>query len=110
MGFMPILAHPERVEALQREPAEIDRLIEMGVKLQLNSWCLAEPMDSPLFQTATRLMREQKYFLMGTDCHNSHTLRPRLRGVEIAVELFGESVVEKLTVTNPGLLMKKHRP
>jgi protein-tyrosine phosphatase len=46
-GFELILAHPERITALQMDEPVLNRLTELGVKLQLNSWCLTEPRGAP---------------------------------------------------------------
>jgi protein-tyrosine phosphatase len=104
-GFELILAHPERIEALQREERALDRLSELGVRLQLNSWCLAEPRGDRRREMAERLLKEGRYFLIGTDLHRPAGMAARLKGLAVAEELVGVREVERLTVENPRGLM-----
>jgi protein-tyrosine phosphatase len=104
-GIQPILGHPERIRALQNNPEAIDRLSELGVLLQLNSYCLAEAPDSRMFQTAKRLLEADRYFLIGSDTHKPTGMPRRIRGVQIAEQIAGKAIVEKLTMQNPRLLL-----
>jgi protein-tyrosine phosphatase len=105
-GFELILAHPERIEALQRDERALDRLTELGVRLQLNSWCLAEPRGDRRRDMAERLLKEGRYFLIGTDLHRRTSMAARLKGLAVAEELVGASEVERLTVENARGLME----
>jgi protein-tyrosine phosphatase len=105
-GFELILAHPERIEALQRDARSLDRLTELGVRLQLNSWCLAEPRGDRRRDMAERLLKEGRYFLIGTDLHRPAGMKARLEGLAMAEELVGAREVERLTVENPRGLME----
>jgi protein-tyrosine phosphatase len=103
-GYQPVLAHPERIGALQNEPDKINRLIDLGVLLQLNSWCLVDPPATPTNQIAMKLLRENKYFLIGTDLHKPSGMQIRLRGIEMAEQLAGKDAVDRLSKENPRLL------
>jgi len=104
-GLKLVLAHPERVEALQRDLQAVDHFIELGVLLQLNSYCLADPPHSPRFITGKRLLETGRYFLIGTDSHDPQGMGVRLRGVEAAVQIVGAEAVDRLTIHNPRLLL-----
>ena len=105
-GFELILAHPERITALQKDMSVLDRLTELGVKLQLNSWCLAEPRGDRRRDVAERLLKDGRYFLIGTDLHRPSGMAARLEGLAVAERLMGAKEVERLTVGNPALLME----
>jgi protein-tyrosine phosphatase len=105
MGFELILAHPERIAALQKEPGLIDAMMDLGVKLQLNSWCLADGRGEPTREIAERLLREGRYFLIGTDTHRPTGMGSRVEGLAIAEKLVGRAAVDRLTIENPSLLM-----
>src|SRR5258706_7333050 len=105
-GVELILAHPERITALQKEMSVLDRLTELGVKLQLNSWCLAEPRGDRRRDVAERLLKDGRYFLIGTDLHRPSGMAARLEGLAVAERLMGAKEVERLTVGNPALLME----
>jgi protein-tyrosine phosphatase len=104
-GLKLVLAHPERVEALQRDLQAVDHFIELGVLLQLNSYCLADPPHSPRFITGKRLLETGRYFLIGTDSHDPQGMAVRLLGVEAAVQIVGAEAVDRLTIHNPRLLL-----
>ena len=105
-GFELILAHPERIAALQKEMSALDRLTELGVKLQLNSWCLAEPRGDRRRDVAEKLLKDGRYFLIGTDLHRPSGMPARIEGLAVAERLIGAKEVERLTVGNPTLLME----
>jgi protein-tyrosine phosphatase len=105
LELTPILAHPERIMALQDDPDEIEALRDAGVLLQMNLWCLTELSDSPIYRTATALLKDGKYFMFGTDCHNPESLPRSIEGLAIATELVGEEIVRTMTIENPGKLI-----
>lgn len=105
LGFTLIMAHPERLIAVQTDPAIADRFIEMDIRLQCNSWCLTDPVGTPTRDVSERLLRDGKYFLLGTDLHNAATLPIRLEGVHRAIEYVGADAVDALTITNPRQLV-----
>jgi protein-tyrosine phosphatase len=101
LGFTLVMAHPERLKVFQRDVSLLERLEKMGVLLQCNSWCLVDK-PGPILDLSKRLLRERRYFMMGTDTHNFKGLAQRLAGVERAREMVGEGYVRELTVVNPG--------
>jgi protein-tyrosine phosphatase len=103
-GFKPILAHPERIRAM-RDPTAIDRMSELGILIQLNSYCLSDSVDSKIFQTAKRLLEEDRYFLIGTDTHRPAGMTSRTQGLEVAIRLVGKEAVDRLTIQNPLKLL-----
>jgi protein-tyrosine phosphatase len=105
LDLEPILAHPERITVLQENPTVIDELRDAGVLLQMNLWCLTEPADSPVYQTAVRLLKEGKYFMFGTDCHNAESLPRSIEGLDIARSIVGDAIVEIMTKSNPKRLI-----
>lgn len=100
-----ILGHPERITALTSDPAALDRISDMGVLLQMNTWCLTEPKGTPIYDTAERLLKSGRYFCFGTDLHNSASMPTRIQGISIAEELVGKEEVDRLTIHNPRKLL-----
>jgi hypothetical protein len=54
---------------------------------------------------AERLLLDGRYFLIGTDLHRPSGMEIRVNGLGVAERLVGRDEVERLTVTNPRLLM-----
>jgi protein-tyrosine phosphatase len=104
-GLTVILAHPERMRAVQLEPDLVDYFTEIGLKLQGNLQCLGDPPRAATRQVAERYLLEDRYFLLGMDLHNIRSMPVRLAGLAKAIELVGDAKVEELTVANPRSLL-----
>jgi protein-tyrosine phosphatase len=105
LGLTVILAHPERMRAVQDEPELADYFQERGVLLQGNLQCLSDPPTARTRQIADRFLREDRYFMLGSDLHSLETLPPRLAGLKRAIELVGNDTVDRLTKKNPAKLL-----
>jgi protein-tyrosine phosphatase len=106
IGLKIILAHPERIGVFLREPQMLREFTDLGVLLQMNTWCLTERPDSPFYRTAAGLLTSGQYFLCGTDLHGIDGMAIRLAGLQIAERLVGSKAIQKLTVDNPQLLLE----
>ncbi len=106
-GLTVILAHPERMKAVQARPTLMDKFAEMGLLLQGNLKCLSDAVDAPTRILGERFLTEGRYFLLGTDLHRLDTLPGRLEGLLRAIELVGEAAVDRLTVENPRVLINE---
>jgi protein-tyrosine phosphatase len=104
LGLKLILAHPERVVPIQQDPASVDWVLERGISLQMNTWCLTAPTESPIYRLARDLLQAGKYTLFGTDCHDPESMPRRIEGITVAEKLVGTHEVDCLTRTNPVLL------
>jgi len=67
-GYVPLLAHPERYVYMQK--ADYQRLLDMGVLLQLNVMSLAGAYGEGARQKALRMLHADSYSYVGTDLHN----------------------------------------
>lgn len=105
LGLRVILAHPERMRAVQDDPSLMDLFRDMGMLLQGNLQCLTDPLDKPSRRLAERFLLEGRYFLLGSDLHNPASLLSRLGGLHRAIELIGVDGVAKLTIENPRQLL-----
>jgi protein-tyrosine phosphatase len=105
LGIQPVLAHPERMEAVQRQPELADYFAEIGLLLQGNLQCFSDPPGFPTRLTVERYLREGRYFMLGSDLHNLASLPMRLDGLKRAIELAGEQTINRLTIDNPRSLL-----
>ena len=101
-----ILAHPERMGAVQADPALADYFAELGLLLQGNLQCLNDPPESPTRSVGEKFLREGRYFMLGSDLHELNTLAPRMAGLQNALEMVGKQEVLKLTKENPSKLLE----
>jgi protein-tyrosine phosphatase len=105
LGMTVVLAHPERVRAVQQRPDLADQFAELGLLLQGNLQCFGDPPTSAARQVAEQYLIEGRYFMLGSDTHGPETVPIRLRGLARATELVGADVVMKLTRDNPLQLL-----
>ena len=107
MGLTVILAHPERMRAVQDDPGLADYFAELGLLLQGNLQCFS---DSPRADTrivVERYLEEGRYFLLGSDTHKPDTLQLRLDGIKQAIKVAGKEAVDRLMIENPQKLIPK---
>jgi len=108
LGLTVILAHPERCRAVHRQPDLVNRFADLGLLLQGNLQCLSDPPESPTRQLSERYLRENRYFMLGSDTHNPETLPARLAGLQSAIAIAGDEMVDRLTVHHPAKLLPNH--
>jgi protein-tyrosine phosphatase len=104
-GATVILAHPERMRAVQHALSLADDFREMGVLLQGNLQCLLDDSSTKTRRTMEQFLFDDRYFMLGTDLHKAASLPARLGGLARAMELVGEAKVNQLTIENPRKLL-----
>ena len=104
-GAKVVLAHPERMRAVQINPGLADTFAELGLLLQGNLQCFGDPIHAETRQVAERFLREGRYFMLGSDLHNLKSLPIRIAGLYRVAELVGEDGLWKLTSENPRQLL-----
>jgi protein-tyrosine phosphatase len=105
MSLTVILAHPERMRAIQDAPEIADDLAKMGVLLQGNLQCFADRHGSDTRRVAERYLKEDRYFMLGSDTHNVAGLQHRMIGLRYCIDQAGMETVDRLTKTNPRKLL-----
>lgn len=103
-GATVILAHPERMRAVQIDPALADYFAEMKILLQGNLQCFGDPSHADTRRVAERFLREERYFVLGSDLHNLKSLPIRIAGLYRVIEMIGQAGAWKLTSDNPRLI------
>lgn len=72
-GYTPLFAHPERYNYIT-DPKQYQRLVDMGVKLQLNLFSLVGHYGPYVRKKAEDLVKAGLYSYAGTDIHRPHQL------------------------------------
>jgi protein-tyrosine phosphatase len=91
-GFRLLLAHPERSEALQRDPARVAGLVEQGVLVQLTARSLVpSSVPSAVHEAAVAFVSEGVAHVLASDAHHAsgHAPPDLARGVAAASALVG---------------------
>jgi protein-tyrosine phosphatase len=101
-GYQPIIPHPERAEALQKDPDLIHRLHRTGALFQLTWGALTGWLGPDVEKTARYLIEANLAHLFATDAHNAAS---RLLTVEKSA-----AILDKLTAPGTATQMLTTRP
>src|SRR5688572_16918753 len=101
MGMTVILAHPERMRAVQDDPMLADYFQELGILLQGNLQCFGDRPGADTRETVERFLLDGRYFLLGSDSHNPQSMAIRTNGLKRAIEVGGDALIDRLTIENP---------
>lgn len=69
-GYRPVVAHPERYEAVQKDPALAEKWFAAGYVLQLNKGSLLGAFGPKVQLAATRLLNAGFVHLIASDAHS----------------------------------------
>jgi protein-tyrosine phosphatase len=105
LGLTVILAHPERMRAVQDDPSIVEYIVSLGVLMQGNLGCFSDPPHAHNRRTAELLLEQNAYFCVGSDLHGLSSLPPRLAGLKRVREAVGENKFRELTWNNPQKLL-----
>ena len=108
--LVPILAHPERYSYVQKDPELIYDLIQKGVLMQANYGSIIGQYGDKAQMIVKKLLENNMIHFLGSDVHRQNTIYPKIP--QILAELngiIGEEKVEKLTTTNPKLVLQNKK-
>lgn len=69
-NYIPVFAHPERYIYFHENYAELEEIMELGVKLQINLLSLIGYYSPMVRKMASWMVQHGNYHLLGTDAHN----------------------------------------
>lgn len=77
-GYRLVVAHPERYEAIQRDPRLLQRWARMGYVLQLNKGSVLGAFGSKAQDAANEILRLGLAHLFASDAHSYHHRTPHM--------------------------------
>lgn len=105
-GFQPILAHPERYEAVQGDTSLATSLARRGVVLQLTYASLAGALGAPVKRAAERLIDLDTPLILASDAHSpGQRLLAIPEGMRRAEALVGGDRLRQMTTDIPAALL-----
>ncbi len=111
-GFVPVVAHIERYDALEDEAEKVAALIDMGCYMQVNSSSILKP---KLFNDRHKTFKRRAQFFLendlvhfvASDMHNLDKRRPYMEeAYQLVEKQFGSDRAKQLFMNNPLLLLK----
>jgi protein-tyrosine phosphatase len=110
-GVTPLIAHPERCLALQRDLSPLRRWVEMGCVAQLTAQSLTGRFGSGAQEAGAAMLSEGLAHVIASDGHRPYGRTPCMAEARAAVaEWLGEKVADELTATVPAALLAGEMP
>ena len=105
-GLTGVLAHPERLPALLRQPQRLKALVQRGCLLQITADSLVGANGDQPRQLAEWLLREGLVHVVATGAHGATSRRPLMRHAFIHItEATNADVARAVCCQNPGSIV-----
>lgn len=110
-GLTPVLAHPERIEAFQQDPALLRRFVALGMLCQITAGSLVGHFGDDVRAFTEELLRENLAHVIASDTHAPGGPRaPHLRkGMDSAAKIVGVERAKEMVVDVPGQIFRGGR-
>lgn len=110
-GVTPVLAHPERNLALQRNPRILADLVNMGCLVQLTAMSITGELGHDAMEYAHFLLKEGQAHVIATDSHNAENRPPILStALEATAHILGDMVAAEAMVTETPRKILEGKP
>ncbi len=105
-GIVPIIAHPERYRAIQKDPDRLANLLRQGVLAQVTTSSLLGMQGSTAQRCAEQLLKNGLVQTLASDAHGLQK-RPVnvVKSLQRAVELLGQSRVKQMIELQPAAIV-----
>jgi protein-tyrosine phosphatase len=106
-GYRVVLAHPERIAAVQRDPNVLLPLIERGALMQLTAEALTGGQGQRLRAAAETLLTHGMAHLLASDAHGAPPRRPPILAAarDRAAAFLGLDAAAALVATTPAAIL-----
>lgn len=110
LDFVPVIAHPERYEAVQRVPQVVERWFRDGYIIQLNKGSILGRLGRRAQHTAHWILSRGLAHVVASDAHSPDVRTPRMTELaDLLSELCSEAYVDVLLERNPRRILE-NRP
>ncbi len=108
--LIPILAHPERYDFVQKDPNVIYDLIQKGVLMQCNYGSFIGQYGEKAEILIKKFLKNDMVHFLGTDVHKENTIYPQIPSVLEELEKFiGKDKLETITTINPNMALENRK-
>jgi protein-tyrosine phosphatase len=104
-GLVPVLAHPERYDPVQKDDKCLDGLLDAGANLLLDVCSLVGKYGRSAQRAAEKLLEEDAYEAACSDAHRPSDVDVVVRAIERLEKSVGVAEAERLLASGPrGIL------
>ncbi len=101
-GYKVVLAHPERYDYVQRDPARLYSWVGMGVAVQITASSLLGRLGPETAALCRLLLEHRLVHFVASDSHGTRSRRPLLgKALQAAAEIVGEADARRLVDAHP---------
>ncbi len=108
--LLPVIAHPERYQAIWKSPDTLERLVDSGVGALLDVSSLVGKYGRKAQRTAEELLERGLYHAACTDSHRPADVEDAVRGMREVERLHGSEEIEFLFIEGPRALLAGNLP
>lgn len=102
LGYVPVVAHPERCDAVIRNPAAVAQWLEQGCHVQLTGAGILGKQGEPVRRTCEYLLKNGLVCCVASDAHNTRGRDNNLLEVQAYLSLYySRPCAEALLMKNP---------
>ncbi|MCF7825358.1 MAG: hypothetical protein K9M55_01765 [Candidatus Marinimicrobia bacterium] len=106
-GVIPIIAHPERIKPWQREPQQLEELINMGCPTQVDIGSFLGTLGPNSEKLANFLFERDAVHLVGSDSHNLESRALYTKpGYNWLSDRYGKEYADLMLKINPGKILR----
>ena len=103
MGYLPVVAHPERYGAVQRDPELAARWFHRGIVLQINKGSVLGAFGRRAEDAAVRMLCRGNAHIIASDAHSPEVRTTDLQPVRHwCLDHLGQAYTKILLEDNPG--------
>jgi protein-tyrosine phosphatase len=108
LGYVPVLAHPERIEAFQGDVSLLERFVGLGMLSQITAGSLLGQWGDDVKSFTLEIMRMGLVHVMASDTHMAGAPRPPglAVGAEAASQVVGSELAEAMVSSMPKALLE----
>lgn len=100
-GYIPIIAHPERYEFVQKDPNVLGNMVLHGALAQTNILSLSGHYGTGARECAEILLTHNMVHFLSSDAHRIKSYEDFGAAREMAIDLIGTEKVDKMLRENP---------
>ena len=107
-GIIPIITHPERHPAVQRDLDSLRELISMGALCQVTAMSITGEFGLPVMNCAHAMLDRRMVHVIASDAHSTKSRPPLLwRAVEAAADVLGsDDEAEDMVTRIPAAIIE----
>ena len=105
-GYKPILAHPERYQAFQKDYSLITELCNMGILMQCNFGSIIGQYGRKARKTIKKMAKDDLIFCLGSDIHRPRAAADLIKAQAKLGRYYDEAGLKQILEKNPRKILR----